>query len=44
MTSLATNDNQKSFDYLPWSVAFAPDGLALAIGLRDFGALLYCRS
>lgn len=34
---------QKGFDYLPWSVAFAPDGLALAVGQRDYGALLYCR-
>jgi WD40 repeat protein len=34
---------QKSLDYLPWSLAFAPDGLGLAIGERDLGVLLYCR-
>jgi WD40 repeat protein len=34
---------QKSLDYLPWSVAFAPDGLGLAVGERDNGVLLYCR-
>ena len=32
----------KDTDYLPWSVAFAPSGLALAIGERDFGIVLYC--
>jgi len=34
---------QKDLAYLPWSAAFAPDGLALAVGERDFGVLLYCR-
>jgi hypothetical protein len=34
---------QKAIDYLPWSLAFAPDGLGLAVGERDFGVLLYCR-
>lgn len=34
---------QKGVTYLPWSVAFAPDGLALAIGERDYGTMLYCR-
>ncbi len=34
---------QRSLDYLPWSLAFAPDGLGLAIGERDLGVLLYCR-
>jgi WD40 repeat protein len=34
---------QKSLDYIPWSVAFAPDGLGLAVGERDYGVLLYCR-
>ena len=33
---------QKDIDYLPWSIAFAPDGLALAVGERDDGVLLYC--
>ena len=33
---------QKDIDYLPWSLAFAPDGLALAVGERDDGVLLYC--
>jgi hypothetical protein len=35
---------QKTVDSLPWSMAFAPDGLALAIGERDYGILLYCRT
>jgi WD40 repeat protein len=32
----------KTTEYLPWSVAFAPSGLALAIGERDDGIILYC--
>jgi glucose/arabinose dehydrogenase len=35
---------QKDIDFLPWSMAFAPDGLALAVGERDYGVLLYCRA
>jgi WD40 repeat protein len=34
---------QKSTSFLPWSVAFSPDGLGLAVGERDNGVLLYCR-
>jgi len=34
---------QKSIDFLPWSLAFSPDGLGLAVGERDNGVLLYCR-
>jgi WD40 repeat protein len=33
---------QKTIAYIPWSVAFAPSGLGLAIGERDDGVLLYC--
>jgi hypothetical protein len=29
--------------YDPWSLAFAPDGLALAIGGETDGALIYCK-
>lgn len=32
----------KDTEYIAWSVAFAPSGLALAIGERSFGILLYC--
>jgi WD40 repeat protein len=35
---------QKSIDFLPWSMAFAPNGLALAVGERDYGVILYCRA
>ena len=34
---------QKPTNFLPWSVAFSPDGLGLAVGERDNGVLLYCR-
>jgi WD40 repeat protein len=34
---------QKALAYYPWSLAFAPDGLALAIGGDTDGALIYCK-
>jgi hypothetical protein len=33
---------EKTTMYIPWSVAFAPNGLGLAVGERDDGVLLYC--
>jgi WD40 repeat protein len=33
---------QKALDYAPFSVAFSPDGLGLAVGEWDFGKMLYC--
>jgi len=33
---------QHAITYYPWSLAFAPDGLALAIGERDDGIIDYC--
>jgi|GEM_PF-6452303 len=32
----------KTLEYIPWSLAFSPSGLALVVGERDMGVVLYC--
>jgi WD40 repeat protein len=33
---------KKVIDYIPWSLTFAPNNLALAVGERNKGVILYC--
>jgi WD40 repeat protein len=43
LASLAQRQSvQKIIDHGPYSLAFAPSGLALAIGEMNLGAILYC--
>ena len=43
LTSLAQRQpTQRTISYIPWALAFAPDGSALAIGERSYAAILYC--